>query len=144
MTPQAAFETLNRIVGLAPLTAPAFEGNEAHLPTPFRASAAAAAALGLGAGIASEIWRLRGGERQSIAIDMAAAAATLMSSKLARKDGAALPPPLPGNPVTGFYQSADRRWLHLHGGFGPITPRLLDLLNAKNEADSILEGVSSG
>lgn len=142
MTPLAAFEHLNRIVGLAPLTVPIFEGNEAHLPTPFRASSAAAASLTFSAAVASEIWRLRGGEKQSIAIDMAAAAATLVSSRLARKDGEALPPPLPGNPVTGFYQSADRRWLHLHGGFGFETPRLLDLLNAKNDAGSILEGVS--
>ena len=83
MTPQAAFEVLNRIAGIAPLGVPAFEGSEA-LPTPFRVATAAAASLGLSAATASEIWRFRGGDKQSIAIDLNAAAASLLSFSVLR------------------------------------------------------------
>ena len=141
MTPQAAFEYLNRIAGIAPLGAPAFEGDEA-LPTPFRAATAAAASLGLSASVAGEIWRFRGGERQPMAIDLNAAAASLLSYSFLRKNGQPVPRSDEAIPTTGFYQSGDGRWIHLHGGFPYLAKRTLDLLNAKNDAQSIFEGVS--
>ena len=75
MTPHAAFEYLNRSAGIAPLGAPVFEGAEAVVPSPLRVATAAAASLGLGAAAAGEIWRFRGGEKQSVAVDLKAAAA---------------------------------------------------------------------
>jgi crotonobetainyl-CoA:carnitine CoA-transferase CaiB-like acyl-CoA transferase len=132
MSAKTAFEYLNKLTGLAPLALPQFDGGEAQLPTPLCAATAAAAALGLGASAAAEIWRLRGGESQSIAVNLAAAAATLQ---------AGLPSPFRDHPLTGFYHSADRRWLFLHGGFDGAS-KLTDLLNADNEAGAILEGVS--
>jgi len=142
MTPQAAFEYLNRITGIAPLGAPAFEGAEAVMPTPLRTAAAAAASLGFGAAVAGEIWRFRGGEKQSLAVDLKAAAASLTSYSLLRRDGEALPHADEANPTTGFYQCADGRWIHLHGGFPNLAIRTLDALNAKNDPNSILENVS--
>ena len=141
MTPQAAFEYLNRIAGIAPLGAPAFEGDEA-LPTPFRAATAAAASLGLSASVAGEIWRFRGGDKQSMSIDLNAAAASLLSYSFLRKNGQAVPRSDEAIPTTGFYQCGDGRWIFLHGGFPYLAKRTLDLLNAKNDAQSILEGVS--
>jgi crotonobetainyl-CoA:carnitine CoA-transferase CaiB-like acyl-CoA transferase len=142
MTPQAAFEYLNRIAGIAPLGTPVFDGAEAQLPTPLRVASAAAASLGLGAAVAGEIWRFRGGEKQSIAVDLKAAAASLVSYSLLRRDGEKLPDPHGTNPVTGFYQCADGRWIHLHGGFPRLAMRTLDLLNAGNDPKAILESVS--
>jgi crotonobetainyl-CoA:carnitine CoA-transferase CaiB-like acyl-CoA transferase len=142
MTPHAAFEYLNRIAGIAPLGVPTFEGAEAVIPTPLRVAAAAAASLGLGAAVAGEIWRFRGGEKQSVAIDMKAAAASLVSYSLLRRNGEPLPRPDEAIPTTGFYQCADGRWIHLHGGFPHLAMRTLDLLNAGNDAQSILESVS--
>jgi hypothetical protein len=118
MTPQVAFEYLNRIAGIAPLGVPAFEGKE-PIPTPFR-----------------------GGEKQAIAVDLNAAAASLVSFALLRKNGQAVPVRELDIPTTGFYQSGDGRWIHLHGGFPHLANRTLDLLNAKNDAKSILESVS--
>lgn len=141
MTPHAAFEYLNRIAGIAPLGAPVFEGAEAVVPTPLRVAAAAAASLGLGAAVAGEIWRFRGGEKQSVAVDLKAAAASLVSYSLLRRGAEKLPPPDEG-PTTGFYQCADGRWIHLHGGFPHLAMRMLDLLNANNDTKAILESVS--
>ena len=141
MTPHAAFEYLNRIAGIAPLGAPAFEGAEAVIPTPLRVATAAAASLGLGAAVAGEIWRFRGGDKQSVAVDLKAAAASLVSTSLLRRSGETLAPP--GDvPTTGFYQCADARWIHLHGGFPHLAMRTLDVLNADNDPKAILESVS--
>jgi hypothetical protein len=138
MTPQGAFEYLNRMAGIAPTSLPQFEGNEAQLPTPFRAATAAAAALGFAASAAGEIWRLRGGDKQAIAVELAAAATTLNAAGLVRRDGKSLPQD--DEAVTGFFQSGDGRWLRLHGG--PHAERLLDLLNANNDAKAVMEGVA--
>ena len=142
MTPQAAFEYLNRSAGIAPLGVPAFEGAEAVVPTPLRAASAAAASLGLGAAVAGEIWRFRGGEKQSVAVDLKAAAASLVSYSLLRRSGETLARPDEANPTTGFYQCADGRWIHLHGGFAHQAMRTLDLLNAANDPKAIVESVS--
>lgn len=142
MTPQAAFEYLNRIAGIAPLGVPTFEGPEAVIPTPLRAATAAAASLGLGAAVAGEIWRFRGGDKQSVAVDLKAAAASLVSASLLRRNGEKLPGGGEAVPVTGFYQCADGRWIHLHGGFPHLAMRTLDLLNAENDPKAILDSVS--
>jgi crotonobetainyl-CoA:carnitine CoA-transferase CaiB-like acyl-CoA transferase len=142
MTPQAAFEHLNRVAGIAPLAMPAFEGAEAVIPTPFRAATAAAAALGLSAAAAAEIWRFRGGEKQSVGVELGAAAASLVSHTLVRRNGRALAAFAHDARTTGFFQSADARWVYLHGGFPHLSRRTLDLLNAKNDEVSVVEGVS--
>jgi crotonobetainyl-CoA:carnitine CoA-transferase CaiB-like acyl-CoA transferase len=142
MTPHAAFEYLNRSAGIAPLGVPTFEGAEEVVPTPLRAAAAAAASLGFGAAVAGEIWRFRGGDKQSVAVDLKAAAASLVSHSLLRRNGEKLPHPDEPIPTTGFYQCADARWIHLHGGFPHLAMRTLDLLNAANDPKAILESVS--
>lgn len=141
MGPRIAFEHLNRITGLAPLTAPSFSGAEAVLPSPFRAPEAAAASLGFSAAVAAEIWRLRGGERQSVSIDLDAAAASLVSFALLRLDGQSPPRPALDAPAVGFYRCADGRWIFLHGGFPGQWPRMLDLLNALNSKASVAQAV---
>jgi len=142
MTPQAAFEHLNRVAGIAPLAAPHFEGGEAVVPSPFRVATAAAASLGLAAAAAGEIWRFRGGEKQLIAVALGAAAASLVSPALVRRNGQPVPSFEHDPRTTGFFHSADARWVYLHGGFPHLARRTLDLLNAKNEAKSVIEGVA--
>ncbi len=142
MTPQAAFEYLNRIAGIAPLAMPHFEGREAVVPTPLRAATAAAASLGFASAAAAEIWRFRGGDKQTVGIDLPAAAATLVSHELVRRNGETVHAFVPGGAATGFYQSADGRWLYLHGGFPHLAKGNLDLLNAKNDVKSVVESVA--
>ncbi|MGN6516299.1 MAG: CoA transferase [Rhizomicrobium sp.] len=131
------FESLSRIAGFAPQSAPDFSGHDPLLPTPFRVAEAAAAALGLGASVAEEIWRLRGGSRQDIAIDLKAAAASLVSFSLLRLNGQPVPRPAETNPTVAIYRGMDGRYIHLHGGFPHLARRTLDLLNAQNTADAI-------
>jgi crotonobetainyl-CoA:carnitine CoA-transferase CaiB-like acyl-CoA transferase len=140
MTPQTAFESLNRTAGIAPLAMAAFTGGEAHLPTPFRAATASAAGLGLVGAIAAELWRFRGGDRQEVAVDLAAAASLLYPQY--RLNGTPVRPALPATATTGFYHSADQRWMHFHGGFEHLKRRTLDLLNARDEAAAIAASVA--
>ncbi|HWA92839.1 MAG TPA: CoA transferase [Rhizomicrobium sp.] len=142
MSPRLAFEHLNRLTGLAPLSAPAFEGADPVLATPFRAAEAAAAALGLSAAIAAETWRLRGGEKQSVALDLKAAAASLLSFGFIKHRGQSVPRPAQDAPTVGFYRAGDGRWIHLHGGFPKQWPRMLDLLNATNNRESVANAVA--
>jgi hypothetical protein len=142
MTPEDAFASLNRMAGLAPLKTPVFSGSDPVIPTPFRAATAAAAALGFAASAAHDIWRLRGGEAQDIAIDLKLAAASLASFGIQRLDGNALPRPGATNPAIAFYCGGDGRWIHLHGGFPHLAARTLDLLNANGDAQSIAEAVA--
>ncbi|HWA03310.1 MAG TPA: CoA transferase [Rhizomicrobium sp.] len=142
MSPRAAFEYLNRIAGLAPLGAPLFEGADPILPSPFRAAEAAAASLGLSAAVAAEIWRLRGGDRQKIAIDLKAAAGSLLSFAFVRRDGAPVPRPALDAPAVGLYRTVDGRWIHLHGGFPDQWPRMLGLLNAGGDRESVARAVA--
>ncbi len=142
MTAAAAFATLNRIAGIAPLRAPAFSGADPIVPTPFRVAAAAAAALGLTAAASAEIRRLRGGAAQTLAIDLDAAAASLVSFALLRLDGKAVPRPGESNPTIGFYRAGCGRWIHLHGGFPHLAAGTLKLLDARNDRESIAQAVS--
>lgn len=142
MTPRDAFATLNRIVGIAPLRTPQFEHDDPVAPTPYRVGTAAAAALTLAASAANEIWRLRGGTQQDIAIDARAAAASLLSFALLKRNGAHLPRASREKPTVGFYRGGCGRWIHLHGGFPHLESRTLDLLNAENTPEAIGEAVA--
>lgn len=140
MTPQTAFEMLNRSAGIAPLAMPGFDGSGAIVPTPFRVATAAAAALGMTGAAAAEVWRFRGGTNQQVSVDLRAAAAMLVP--LYRLNGTIVRPGLAATAATGFYQSADKRWLHLHGGFPHLARRTFDLLNACDDALSVAAAVA--
>ncbi len=142
MAPRAAFEFLNRITGLAPLSVPEFSGSDPILPTPFRAAEAAATSLGLSAATAAEIWRLRGGDRLTISIDLNAAANSLLSFMFVKRNGEELVRPALDAPAVGLYRCGDGRWIHLHGGFPSQWPRMLDLLNADNNKESVALSVA--
>ena len=142
MTARDAFAYLNRIAGIAPLRAPTFTGDDPVMPTPFRVAQASAASVGLAASAAHEIWRLRGGGQQDIAVDLNVAASSLLSFGLLKRNGGIVPRPAETNPTVGFYQAADGRWLHLHGGFPFLAERTLELLNADNSRESIAASVS--
>jgi hypothetical protein len=140
MTPQAAFEALTRSAAIAPLAMPWFDGPDALVPSPLNVAPAVAAALGYAGTAAAEIWRFRGGDKQEVGVDLGAAAAMVVPQY--KLNGTPIRPALPPTSVSGFYQSADRRWLNLQGGFPHLKLRTLDLLNAEDTTASVIEAVA--
>jgi crotonobetainyl-CoA:carnitine CoA-transferase CaiB-like acyl-CoA transferase len=111
--PQAALRELLALGGLQGEVR--ISGADPALRTPFRVGAAGAAALGAVGLAAAELWRLRTGRLQQVAVDLRAAAASLRSGYYLRIDGK--PPPAPWDPMSGFYPVKDGRWVSIHCNF---------------------------
>src|SRR3989442_11507515 len=85
------------------------------LPTRCRigeTSAAALAAVGLAV---ADLWELRTGRRQEVAVDTRQATASLRSGRYMQMDGA--PVSTERNTVMGVYPAKNGRWSYLHCNF---------------------------
>jgi len=111
--PQAA---LRELLALGQLEGDAqIAGADPVLRTPYRVGTAGAASLAAVGLAAAELWALRTGRRQAVAVDLRAAAASLRSGYYLRIDGK--PPPAPWDPMSGFYPVRDGRWISIHCNF---------------------------
>lgn len=88
-------------------------GADPILPTNFKIGTAASAVIAATALAATELWRLRTGRGQAVAVDMRAAVAAFRSERFLRVDGQ-VPPDVRGG-IFGFYRAGDGRWIQLHG-----------------------------
>ena len=115
-------------------------GADPVLATRFRVGEAVAAAL-VAVGVASDdLWRLRGGRPQHLALDVRAAAASLLSFLLLRVPGLDVlraPPP-----TVALYRARDGGWVHLHGGFPHLHEGTLALLGCDDAASAIARTVA--
>src|SRR5438132_7718303 len=113
-----ALRTLMPIAGWPDERASAVEmtgGTDPLLPTPFRigeASTAALAAVGLAV---DELWALRTGRRQQVAIDSRQATGSLRSGHYMHLERA--PVSTERNAVMGVYPARNGRWAYLHCNF---------------------------
>jgi crotonobetainyl-CoA:carnitine CoA-transferase CaiB-like acyl-CoA transferase len=114
-------------------------GADPVLATCFRVGEAVAAAI-VAAGVASDdLWRLRGGAPQRLALDVRAAAASLLSFLLLRGPGLSTlraPPP-----TVALYRARDG-WVHLHGGFPHLHEGTLALLGCADDAAAVAGAVA--
>jgi crotonobetainyl-CoA:carnitine CoA-transferase CaiB-like acyl-CoA transferase len=113
-TPGAALEQVWTAAGgeHAALAGVTLTGDDPVLPTDVRIGTAAAATIAATALAAAEIWRLRTGRAQMVAVDLRAAVAAFRSERYLRVDGG--PPPERRSPLFGFYPTADGRWVQIH------------------------------
>ncbi|MCP4007238.1 MAG: acyl-CoA hydratase [bacterium] len=119
------------------------EGRDPTLPTAFDIGEAAAAALGAVGAAAAEFHALRGGERQSVRVDVRGAAASLLSFALQSVAGAPTPRPAGSFATVAQYPTRDGRWIHLHGGFPRLREGALKLLGCADDAEAIGRAVAS-
>ena len=117
-----------------------FAGHDPVYPTCFRAGEAAATALGAAASAAADLWCLRGGVPQQIAIDVRAAAASLLSFAYQRVGGVAFE--RGALATTALYRGRDGGWIHLHGGFRSRAGTLA-LLGCTDDAGAIARTVAT-
>jgi crotonobetainyl-CoA:carnitine CoA-transferase CaiB-like acyl-CoA transferase len=87
-------------------------GADPMLPTDVKIGTAATAVIAATALAATEVWRLRTGRAQAVAVDMRAAIAAFRSERYLRvNDG---PAPDGSRPLFGFYPTGDGRWVQIH------------------------------
>jgi len=116
-------------------------GGDPLLPTDFKIGTAASAAIAATALAASELWRLRTGRAQSVAVDARAAVAAFRSERYLRVDGQ-LPPDVRGG-LFGFYRAADGRWIQLHGAMPHHREGIVRLLGCESTRESAAAAVAT-
>jgi crotonobetainyl-CoA:carnitine CoA-transferase CaiB-like acyl-CoA transferase len=116
-------------------------GADPVLATRFRVGQAAAAALVAVGAASDELWARRGGRPQRLAIDVRAAAASLLSFALQRAPGLDLARAAP--PTVALYRTRDGGWVHLHGGFPHLHEGTLAELGCADDAEAIARAVAA-
>ena len=110
------------------------------LPTPFRlgeTSAAALAAVGLAV---SEVWDVRTGRRQDVAVDTRQATASLRSGHYMKMEGA--PVSTERNAVMGVYPARNGRWSYLHCNFPNHRAAALQVLGVPEDREAVRRAVA--
>jgi len=115
-------------------------GTDPILPTPFRigdTSAAALAAVGLAV---SDLWALRTGRRQELAVDTRQATASLRSGHYLKMDGAHVS--TERNTVMGVYPAKNGRWSYLHCNFPNHRAAALSVLGVPEDREAVRKAVA--
>ena len=143
MRPEAAvaLESLWTLAGGDPaaLERATLTGADPILPTDFKIGTAASAVIAAGALAAAEIWRLRTGRSQSVAVDLRAAVAAFRSERYLRADS--LPDLHRRDPLFGFYQAGDGRWIQLHSNMPHHRDGALKLLGCEGTREATAAAV---
>src|SRR5207249_4221037 len=116
-------------------------GADPILPTDFKIGTAASSVIAAGALAASEIWRLRTGRSQSVAVDLRAAVAAFRSERYLRADS--LPDLHRRDPLFGFYQAGDGRWIQLHSNMPHHRDGALKLLGCEGTREATAAAVET-
>src|SRR6266536_4126321 len=110
-------------------------GEEPQLPSSFRVAAAAQASVAATGLAAAEIWKLRSGQSQTVAVDMRHAVVECRSERYLRVDDK--PPPPAWDAIAGVYKTRDQRFVRLHTNFRHHRDAVCKVLNCKPERDDV-------
>jgi crotonobetainyl-CoA:carnitine CoA-transferase CaiB-like acyl-CoA transferase len=110
-------------------------GAEPVLPSSFAVGTGAQATIAASALAAGEVWRLRTGRRQRIAVDMRAAAIEFRSERYLRVNGKV--PDEYHDPIAGLYRCGDGRWVRLHTNLPHHCRGLLALLGCEHDRTAV-------
>ena len=125
----------------AALSEIALTGAEPVLPSSFAVGTAAQASIAAAALAAGELWRLRGGRRQRVSVDMRAAAIEFRSERYLRVNGE--PPAEYHDSIAGLYRCGDGRWARLHTNLPHHCSGLLALLGCAHDREAVQETLQS-
>src|SRR5712671_5699494 len=117
------------------LDAVTLTGEEPQLPSSFRVAAAAQASVAAAGLAAAEIWKMRCGEQQGVAVDMRHAVVECRSERYLRVDGK--PPPPAWDAIAGIYKTGDQRFVRLHTNFRHHRAAVCKVLGCKAERDDV-------
>src|SRR5438874_8721590 len=109
-------------------------GDEPQLPSSFRIAAAAQVSVAATALAAAEIWKMRSGEAQDVAVDMRHAVVECRSERYLRVDGNQPPPAW--DAIAGVYKTRDG-FVRLHTNFPHHRDAVCTGLNCRPERDAV-------
>jgi crotonobetainyl-CoA:carnitine CoA-transferase CaiB-like acyl-CoA transferase len=115
-------------------------GSDPILPTSFHIGEASAAALAATGIAVSDLWELRTGRRQEVAVDSRKATASLRSGHYMKLDGASVS--TERNVVMGTYPAKDGRWSYLHCNFPNHREAALRVLGVPEDRDAVRHAVA--
>jgi crotonobetainyl-CoA:carnitine CoA-transferase CaiB-like acyl-CoA transferase len=129
----------------------ALSGEDPVLRSPLRIGEAGAATIGAAALVAARLWTLRGGDRQSVRVDVDAAAAAMRSSRYVRVESGDGPAdeaasladfrPRAARGGTGVFRTRDGRWIYLHRAFPHHRARICSVLECADEEADLASAV---
>src|SRR6266542_748682 len=105
------------------------------LPTPLRIGEAGAAALAATGLAVSDLWKLRTGRGQEVAVDTRQATASLRSGHYMELEGA--PVSTERNKVMGFYPAKNGRWSYIHANFPNHREAALSVLDVPEDREAV-------
>jgi crotonobetainyl-CoA:carnitine CoA-transferase CaiB-like acyl-CoA transferase len=117
------------------LNAVTLTGEEPQLPSSFRVAAAAQASIAAAGLAAAQVWKLRGGQSQGVAVDMRHAVVECRSERYLRVDGKGSP--MAWDAIAGIYKTRDQRFVRLHTNFPHHRDAVCRVLNCKPERDEV-------
>jgi crotonobetainyl-CoA:carnitine CoA-transferase CaiB-like acyl-CoA transferase len=142
--PYDALRTILPHAGWPPERARAVEftgGSDPVLPTPFRIGAAGAAALAATGLAAAELWEIRTGRRQEVAVDLRQAVASLRSGHYLRVNGTRVGNER--NAVMGMYPAKNGRWSYIHANFPNHRAAALSVLGCEENREAVRHAVAN-
>jgi len=137
-----ALERLWRIAGCDPaaLERVTLTGADPILPTDFKIGTAASSVIAAGALAASEIWRLRTGRGQAASVDLRAAVAAFRSERYLRAESQ--PDIHRRDPLFGFYEAGDGRWIQIHSNMPHHHEGALKVLGCGDAREAVAAAVA--
>ncbi len=136
-SPRDILANLWRLAGGDPsaLDAVTLTGAEPILPSSFRVAAAAQVPIAAAGLAAAEIWKMRSGQAQQVAVDALHAVIECRSERYLRLDGK--PPPPSWDPTAGIYRTRDARYVRLHTNFAHHRAAVCKVLGCEAEREKI-------
>ncbi|MBU6458818.1 MAG: CoA transferase [Bradyrhizobium sp.] len=113
----------------------ALTGEEPQLPSSFRVGASAQASIAAAGLAAAQIWKLRSGQSQNVAVDMRHAVVECRSERYLRVDGK--PPGPTWDAIAGIYKTRDGRFVRLHTNFRHHRDAVCKLLSCEPEREQV-------
>src|SRR6202049_38950 len=117
------------------LDAVTLTGEEPQLPPSSRVAAAAQASVAAAGLAAAQVWKLRSGQSQGVAVDMRHAVVECRSERYLRVDGKRPGPTW--DAIAGIYKTRDQRFVRLHTNFRHHRDAVCKVLNCKPERDEV-------
>src|SRR5205823_3471786 len=143
MAAHDALRTILPVAGLDPERARTVEitgGADPVLPTPFRIGETAAAALAATGLAVSDLWELRTGRKQDVAVDLRQATASLRSGHYLKIAGVDMS--TERNAVMGMYPAKAGRWSYIHANFPNHRAAALKVLGCAEERSAVRAAVA--